>query len=1004
MDAESLFAEFLARREADKAYSLNAFIVDHPNHEAKLREEWSNFERLEDIERHMPAGDDDGLSIPLIDMRDAEMWHTPAVRQLVEELSARRVGAEPHDTLERFAKGGMAELRDGWDPVLKRRVAVKRILPAHQLVADAEDRDALESLLSRFVNEAQITAQLDHPGVIPIYDAGLDSRGQLYITMPKVEGQTLRKVFEQHWEGDREWTLPRVLGVLVRICETISFAHSRGIVHRDLTPENVMIGVHGETYILDWGLATAIDDGGKEELLRVQMRATDESLLLTQQGAILGKFGYMSGDQARSGVAKPSWDVFALGAMLYELLSGKRPYSEFEDVKELIKAMKEERLRPLLSMAPDAPAELVAISECAMGRRDTQRFDNASTLGDQLRAYLEGRVVGVHDVSPLTALKKWAKRNPAVSALAGAAVLAVILALTSWATVRVQNSTILAQEADIRTNEADIKAKEADLVTTKAKSILALTGQRAFESAKYALVRGDYDTCIDELDRAIDVGQPDSVEGVLLRADALAALERFGESRALLLASEARSAAGSFPMTEREEGALLVSLATAAWADSEAEALENDARLDRALTLDLGEADRSLALAYSSDHTAIAIEHFKDAVREEPFHRRAYVELVSLLFLSGRFNELEQEAEIFVKMFPKDPTPYLALALASVVQQDRDLMAERVARLDGLLGDEQLKGARRLFDALYDIYSLIDPDLMFSSDASMGLTVQKAISPAVQVAKSAEFLGGLPQVESPLGLRSLRAIQAICIEVSEELKGYSDLLDLASVADVASLISLTSSTNLTSITTAFQATLVKVRPIADHHSDGMLTFWIKFGQLDGLIAIKDRDERHAAFLAYIDEVESIVEEPTIIPACRHLVMKFALELRVTVRLAHPSEEVFLQETRQTLEWFASRPDLGKSDEPAALCEIAQNVGHYDLAIYFAQAKLKGANKVRAADLRRLFRAELRAEHFPEAKRTLARMRDELRRAPKDIADLEAELAGAARGWFSEAGF
>ena len=139
-----------------------------------------------------------------------------------------------------------------FDEDLRRTVALKII---REDVSAAALKDP--SRLARFLEEAQVTGQLEHPSIVPVYELGIDEEDRVYYTMQLVEGETLTRVFEQVRAGTSGWTLERALGVLLRVCEAVAFAHSREVLHRDLKPLNVMVGTFGQVYVMDWGLAVS---------------------------------------------------------------------------------------------------------------------------------------------------------------------------------------------------------------------------------------------------------------------------------------------------------------------------------------------------------------------------------------------------------------------------------------------------------------------------------------------------------------------------------------------------------------------------------------------------------------------------------------------------------------------------------------------------------------------------------------------------------------------------
>ncbi|HMG55542.1 MAG TPA: serine/threonine-protein kinase, partial [Kofleriaceae bacterium] len=232
------------------------------------------------------------------------------------------IGAGPvlpgrYDDLCRIGGGAFGEVRRVRDTLFDRVVAMKLLRASHA------DR---ESVRRRFLVEAQITAQLQHPGIVAVYDRGELPDGRLWFTMKEVRGRTLGDVIDElhaHKEPDgfrpvaSGWTFRRLIDAFARIAQAIAYAHSRGVVHRDLKPDNLMVGEFGEVLVMDWGLARRLGTEAGE--LDQAGGSGGSSPALTHHGDVLGTPAYMSPEQARGDTARhgPSTDVYALGAVLH---------------------------------------------------------------------------------------------------------------------------------------------------------------------------------------------------------------------------------------------------------------------------------------------------------------------------------------------------------------------------------------------------------------------------------------------------------------------------------------------------------------------------------------------------------------------------------------------------------------------------------------------------------------------------------------------------------------
>lgn len=277
-----------------------------------------------------------------------------------------------------IARGGQGSVRKVFDRRLERHAALKRIDPEL-----ADDPDAVR----RFLYEARITGQLDHPNIVPIYDL-VEEGPQRSFVMKLVEGETLGLRLKRPMRGDMD--LARLLEVFLKICDAVAFAHSRGVIHRDLKPHNVMIGEYGEVYVMDWGCA------------HVQPHANDalEGLprphRLDAAGTIIGTPAYMAPEQAwgRTDEIDERTDVFGLGAILYEILTGAPPYTAATD-SETMALARAGTPRPPTEVARQRtpPAALATIAMRALATERHERFPSVQSLRDEVERYLHR---GVH--------------------------------------------------------------------------------------------------------------------------------------------------------------------------------------------------------------------------------------------------------------------------------------------------------------------------------------------------------------------------------------------------------------------------------------------------------------------------------------------------------------------------------------------------------------------------------------------------------------------------------
>lgn len=242
-----------------------------------------------------------------------------------------------------IGRGGMAFVHRVHERTLSRTVALKAL--PNEVSHDVDVRN-------RFLMEAQVTGQLEHPNIVPVYELGSDDAGTFFFTMRLISGRSLTEVIRDAPDRHDPTWLEETIDVFLRVCDALAFAHSRGVIHRDIKPSNIMVGDHGQVYLVDWGIAKVIG-----EIEPPSSRAAIERLRTTvqpeeEQGQVMGTFAYMSPEQAWGDVdaIDQRTDVFGLGAVLYRILTGRPPY--------VAKKVSEVHQMARFGRVPDPTAEL----------------------------------------------------------------------------------------------------------------------------------------------------------------------------------------------------------------------------------------------------------------------------------------------------------------------------------------------------------------------------------------------------------------------------------------------------------------------------------------------------------------------------------------------------------------------------------------------------------------------------------------------------------------------
>ncbi len=326
---------------------------------------------------------------PTLDLPDGP----PAPGRVPEDPQEARRRLGRFDVIKTLGRGGMGEVMEGYDRDLGRRVALK-------VARDARSLD--EKRLARFVAEAQLTAQLEHPNIVPVHEFGISREGEggVFYSMKKVDGIALADALLLVEGGDTDakerWSRRRLLNVFVQICHAMAYAHERGVIHRDLKPDNVMLGEFGEVLVLDWGLARLVDRMDVDTLrgaTTAEVRTAREGVSLTRDGTTVGTPGFMSPEQADGRLSElgPASDVWSLGAILYTILTGTFPH-QATDLMMQIQHTIMPPVQDCRERAPQRriPEERALICNRAVQLQAADRYEDAGELGAALEAFLEG--------------------------------------------------------------------------------------------------------------------------------------------------------------------------------------------------------------------------------------------------------------------------------------------------------------------------------------------------------------------------------------------------------------------------------------------------------------------------------------------------------------------------------------------------------------------------------------------------------------------------------------
>ena len=441
---------------------------DEPDLLSEVERRITEIERSPEYETQMAESMEAGVIATAFEAHPAEQETSPGALVMNSSFVKLRF----------LARGGLGEVYVADDEKLQRDVALKFIRPKHC-------RNKL--LKKQFDLEAEITARLDHPGVVPVYGVGTTPDGRPCYAMRYIDGVTFEEKIARLHSGMRidsvsttadasepsspasrpkpedskefVWVVEfrSLLTRFMSVCQTIAYAHKRGILHRDLKPDNIMLGRFGDTLVVDWGLATSVDrDRSDTEFDGETLMPISGSKAGSSSRGPAGTPSYMSPEQAAGANLTRSADIFCLGAILYKLLTGQRPY-EGDKRNEVLRKACLGLYKPPREVKPTVPKALAAICEKAMAPSPEDRYESAMDIADELERWMADEKVHAHDEGLVDRTGRWIRRNRNWT-MAIVASLSAIAIVVSFAAVAQSQAALAERDAKEQAKEAHVES------------------------------------------------------------------------------------------------------------------------------------------------------------------------------------------------------------------------------------------------------------------------------------------------------------------------------------------------------------------------------------------------------------------------------------------------------------------------------------------------------------------------------------------------------------------
>jgi eukaryotic-like serine/threonine-protein kinase len=391
--------------------------------------------------------------------------------RLLEELE---IGDDRYEVHKTVNEGGMKYIVETYDELTKRNIA-------KAIMKDTADQE----MVKNFIREARITASLEHPNIVPVHDLGIENEAEPFFTMKLLHGENLQNILDQLKDENPEYKMnyPKneLLGIFLKVCNAVAFAHSRAVLHLDLKPANIQVNEFGEVLLCDWGLARRLEKDVEEIDEEIDFKKlSSDSIELTQDGILKGSPGYMAPEQISStyGARSAQTDIYCLGAILYSIVTLEKPLSG--ELKSIIQKTLNGTIVPPVDRKPnlEISKSLNAVVVKAMATKTEERYASVDELANEVKAFIQGFATEAEDAGFFTLLKLLFKRHKEACVLISSSFLIIVVITASFMdSLKNEREAAIAAEGQARLSQKIEKEarKNAEAAQTKAENADALS-------------------------------------------------------------------------------------------------------------------------------------------------------------------------------------------------------------------------------------------------------------------------------------------------------------------------------------------------------------------------------------------------------------------------------------------------------------------------------------------------------------------------------------------------